>query len=139
MARDALSQIEAFAPGAYEGLARHGIRSTRELLAEAYLPAARSALARRVGIDTDVLEGCLRILDLARIDGIGTCHARLLVEAGVDDVRDLARRRPSKLALSLERANRRARICGHTPRHATVSRWITAARDLPPALETAPR
>ncbi len=68
--------------------------------------------------------------DLKSIPGIGKSALELLEAAGFSDAESLAKAGANELAAELERANRILQIAEHTPAHADVEQWISAARDL---------
>jgi hypothetical protein len=65
---------------------------------------------------------------------VGAEYAVLLVEAGVDTLRDLRRRNPTALLAKIIGLNGSQRVVDRLPTEAMVEGWIVAASDLDPAI-----
>ena len=83
-------------------------------------------LAERLGLDAGALEQARRHAALSIHKGLGTEMARLLLEAGVDDVRELAAAEADVLAERLAELASRSGI--EPPSTAMVKVWVRAAR-----------
>ena len=67
--------------------------------------------------------------DLQRITGIGSKWAALLEAAGVDTVRELARRNPANLHEKLLQVNKQAHIVDLVPSLEQGTDWIVQSQD----------
>ena len=71
------------------------------------------------------------IADKLRIKGMGREYAGLLCEVGVDTVKELRYRNPSRLAKSMAEANKKRKLVRFLPSEKLVTRWVEHARKLP--------
>jgi predicted flap endonuclease-1-like 5' DNA nuclease len=109
-------------------LKAQNIDNVDELLAAASKPAARRELARGLGVEPSLILDLVNRADLARIKGIGDAYANLLEEAGVDSVKELARRRPDNLHARLTAANEEKKYVTRLPTMEAVEGWIEQAK-----------
>ena len=109
----------------------HGIRSTASLLARACTLKQRRDLAGKTGLDARKLLCWANGADRMRVRGVSKEYAELLAAAGVDTVKDLKVRNPSKLALAMAEANLKRKLVRLLPSERVVARWIENARALP--------
>ena len=116
-------------------LKAQGIKNSRDLLGACRTPAARRELAERIGMDPTHLLVLAHRADMARIRNIGGVYGRLLEEAGVSTVGELARRSPERLRAELNAINAEKRMAGRVPAQAMVNGWVSKARNLPQAVE----
>jgi hypothetical protein len=72
--------------------------------------------------------------DLLRVRGVGAEYAVLLVEAGVDTLRDLRRRNPTALLAKIIGMNGSQKVVDRLPTEAMVDGWITDAGALEPSI-----
>ena len=72
--------------------------------------------------------------DLARIKGISGVYSDLMEQAGVDTVKELAKRRPDNLLQKLTETNDAAKLTQRQPTAAMVEDWVTQAKALPAML-----
>lgn len=108
-----------------------GIRSTGRLLETARTMKGRKLLAERTGIGCKQLLCWANVADRMRIRGVSKEYSDLLQAAGVDTVRELKYRNPSKLAKAMAEANARRKLVRLLPSEKVVERWIEHARKLP--------
>ena len=108
-----------------------GIRTAAKLLEAAKDPRGRKRLAEKTGISERALLDWANTADRMRIRGVGEEYASLLQAAGVDTVKELKYRNPSKLAKAMAEANARRKLVGVLPSDRAVVRWIEHAKKLP--------
>ena len=115
-------------------LKAEGLGDSEKLLAAAKKPADRKALAKKVGVDDrDILELANRA-DLSRVKGVAGVFSDLLEQAGVDTVKELAKRRPDNLHAKIAEVNDAARLAKRIPTAKEVESWVNQAKDLPKLL-----
>ena len=127
-----ISNIRAIQPDAAEVLKSDGIRTTIGLLRNAKTPKQRLKIAERVGIDERHVLDWVTAADRMRVKGIGWEYAELLRIVGVKTVSELKFRNPHKLVLAMTAANAKRKLVRLLPSEKTVTRWIDAAKALPP-------
>ena len=98
-------------------------------------PAARKELAKKLGVETSAVLELANRADLARIKGIGGVFGDLLESAGVDTVKELAKRDPANLTAKLAEVNAKQKLAGRLPTVAQVKDWVDQAKALPKLLE----
>jgi predicted flap endonuclease-1-like 5' DNA nuclease len=111
------------------------IVNTEQLLKAGRTPEARKELVKKVGADPKVLLELLNRADLDRVAGIGAAYANLLEEAGVDTVKELAKRVAANLHAKMIEINADKKITTHPPTPQQVEAWVTEAKGLPVMLE----
>lgn len=116
-------------------LQEHGIRTSDDLLEIARTPAGRKDLAEFVGVKVSVILELANRADLARVKGIGGVFSDLLEHAGVDTVKELAKRRPDNLYAKLVEINTQKKLAGRAPTRNAVEAWVAQAKQLPGVLE----
>ncbi len=129
-----IQEIEGVGPVYAEKLAQAGITTTEGLLKAAGHKGGRAALAAETGIDESVLLDWVNRADLMRIKGIGSEYSDLLEAAGVDTVKELARRNPENLYATLVEANARKNLVRRLPSPTMVQGWVEAAKTTEPAV-----
>jgi hypothetical protein len=127
-----ISNIRAIQPDAAEALKSDGIRTTIGLLRNAKTPKQRLKIAERVGIDERHVLDWVTAADRMRVKGIGWEYAELLRVVGVKTVSELKFRNPHKLVVAMTAANAKRKLVRLLPSEKTVTRWIDAAKALPP-------
>jgi predicted flap endonuclease-1-like 5' DNA nuclease len=133
--RVSVTELKGITPQVAAKLKEKGISDSEQLLAAAKTPKAREELAKAVGAKTaDILELANRS-DLARIRGIGQVYSDLLENAGVDTVKELAKRVPENLHAKLLEVNAAKKLSGRDPTLDDVKDWVAQAKGLPAALE----
>lgn len=113
-----------------EILKQDGIRTTNAFLRMTKTPKQRMKMAKKAGIDIQVVLAMATACDRMRIRGVGAEYAQLLGAAGVKTVSDLKFRNPQNLVKSLEDAND-GKLVRVLPKVKTVGRWIENAKKLP--------
>ena len=135
MANKKIEDVEGIGPAIGEKLRNAGIKDTDTLLANCCTPKQRKNLAAKAGLtDTQILKFA-NMVDLYRINGIGSEYAELLEAAGVDTVPALARRNATNLAAALAEVNEQKKLTRRVPPEADVTKWIDQAKELPRMLE----
>jgi len=125
-----IAELEKIAPGVAATLKSVGIRTTGRLLEAAKNPRGRKTLSAKTGIDEKCILRWANMADRMRIKGVGEDYAELLEAAGVDTVKELKFRNPSKLAKAMADANTKRKLVRLLPSERTVVRWIEHARKL---------
>jgi predicted flap endonuclease-1-like 5' DNA nuclease len=108
-----------------------GIRTTAKLLDAAKNPKGRKLLAQKTSFTQRQILHWANMADRMRIKGMGKGHAQLLQAAGVDTVKELKYRNPSKLARAMREANNRRKLVRLMPSEKAIVRWIEQAKKLP--------
>lgn len=115
-------------------LRKAGVRTSKALAENASTRRGRSELARRTGLTPKDLQIWVHHADLLRVRGVGAEYAALLVEAGVDTLRDLRRRNPTALLAKIIGMNGSQKVVDRLPTEAMVENWISAAGELEPSI-----
>lgn len=129
-----IEEIEGIGPAYGEKLAACGITKTAELLERCGSAKGRKEVAAASGLSETLLLKWVNMADLMRVPGVGSEFSELLEAAGVDTVKELAQRRADNLAAKMAEVNAAKRLTRRVPGEAEVSRWIEAAKTLPPAV-----
>lgn len=134
MANYKIEDVEGIGPTYGEKLRSAGINDTDALLAACETPAKRKELAEKTGIsDTHILKWA-NMVDLYRINGVGSEFSELLEASGVDTVPELAQRRADNLAAKMIEVNDAKSLTRRVPNEAEVQKWIEHAKTLPRAI-----
>lgn len=115
-------------------LRKAGVRTSKALTECAATRRGRSQLAKETGLSPKDLQIWVHHADLLRVRGVGAEYAALLVEAGVDTLRDLRRRNPTALLAKIIGMNGAQRVVERLPTESMVESWIAAAGDLDPSI-----
>lgn len=129
-----LKKLDGLAPEVVESLRSAGIRTSDRLLEATKSAKAREALALKTGMTPRELLRFANLADKLRVKGLGTGYAELLCRVGVDTVRDLKYRNPAKLAAAMREENDKRKLVRLVPTEKAVSRWVDAAKKLPPKI-----
>ena len=125
-----VSEIEGIGVKLAGALREQGIRTTDALLQASSTRAAREALGTKIGVSAErVLEWANRA-DLMRLKGVGSELSDLLEAAGVDTVKELARRRADNLQVALREINVSKKLVRRVPRQERLDSWIAQAKKL---------
>lgn len=135
MANYPIQDVEGIGPVYGGKLEAAGITTTDALLAATKNPSDRNAVAEKTGIDAGLVLKWANMVDLYRIDGIGSEFSELLEAAGVDTVPELARRRADNLAAKMVEVNAARKLTRRVPSEAEVTKWIEHAKTLPRVLQ----
>ena len=111
-----------------------GIGSVGKLLEEGSTRKARNAMAKELDISPKLILEWVNHADLYRVKGIGSEYSDLLEEAGVDSVKELAKRKPEHLAEAIREINDRKKLVRRACGVKTCESWITQAKGLPRAV-----
>jgi predicted RecB family nuclease len=111
-------------------LRKAGIRTSKALTESAAPRRGRSHLAKETGLSPKDLQLWVHHADLLRVRGVGAEYAALLVEAGVDTLRDLRRRNSTALLAKIIGMNGAQKVVERLPTESMVEAWITAAGEL---------
>jgi uncharacterized protein DUF4332 len=126
-----ITAIEHIDPDEVDALKSAGLRTAERLLDAASSPKGRKLLAAKTGIDERRLLHLANIADKLRIKGMGNGYAGLLCAVGVDTVKELKYRNPSRLAKSMADANKKRKLVRFLPSEKLVTRWVEHAKKLP--------
>lgn len=135
MANRKVEDVEGIGPVIGGKLRQAGISDTDGLLAAARTPTQRKELAGKSGLTVQQVLKFANMVDLYRINGIGSEYAELLEAAGVDTVPELAQRRADNLCRAMADLNDNKGLVRRIPAQAEVVRWIEQAKALPRMLE----
>jgi predicted flap endonuclease-1-like 5' DNA nuclease len=112
-------------------LKKQGITNSEKLLHAAAKPAGRKALAADCGCDTKVILELANRADLSRVKGVAGVYSDLLEHAGVDTVKELAKRKPDNLHAKIVETNTNTRLTKQAPGAQRVASWVEQAKALP--------
>ena len=135
MANYKIEDIEGIGPVRGEQFRAAGVKDTDALLAHSSTPKQRNELAAKTGISEALILKFANMVDLYRVNGIGSEYSELLEATGVDTVPELAQRNPANLAEALAKVNAEKQLTRRTPSEADVENWIGQAKRLPRVLE----
>lgn len=135
MANKKIEDVEGIGPVTGEKLRSVGIKDTDGLLANTRSPKQRKELAEKSGISEKQILKFANMVDLYRINGVGSEYAELLEAAGVDTVPELARRNVSNLTKAMAEINEQKKLTRRVPTETEVTKWIAQAKELPRMLE----
>lgn len=117
-------------------LRKVGVRTSKTLAECAATRRGRTDLAKKTGLTPKDLQLWVHHADLLRVRGVGAEYAVLLVEAGIDTLRDLRRRNPTALLAKIIGMNGSHKVVERLPTEAMVENWIAAAGDLDPSISS---
>jgi predicted flap endonuclease-1-like 5' DNA nuclease len=135
MANHKIEEVEGIGPAIGEKLRGAGVATTDALLEGAKTPAQRKALAESTGLSEKQILKFANMVDLFRINGVGSEFAELLEAAGVDTVPELAQRNAENLAKRMAAVNEEKSLTRRVPSESEVTRWVAEAKTLPRMLE----
>lgn len=130
-----IEDVEGIGPVTGDKLRTAGISNTDELLAHSKTPLQRQALSDKTGLTGDQILKFANMVDLYRVNGIGSEYAHLLEATGVDTVTELAQRSPENLSTALSQVNELRKLTRKTPGESEVKSWVNQAKVLPGVLE----
>lgn len=135
MANYPVIEVEGIGPAYGKKLNDAGIKNTDQLLEACKTKAMRAKLAETSGIDESRILRFANMVDLFRINGVGSEYADLLEAAGVDTVKELAMRNVANLTAKMEEVNNEKKLVRRIPSEKMVEKWIQEAKTLPRMLE----
>jgi predicted flap endonuclease-1-like 5' DNA nuclease len=115
-------------------LAEAGITNTKQLLDKAASRKGRADLAKATGVDEKLILKWANMCDLMRIRGVGEEFSELLEIAGVDTVKELAKRRPDNLRQAMVEANQKRKLVRQLPSVGQCESWVKQAKDISPIM-----
>jgi predicted RecB family nuclease len=126
--------IAGIGPAMAAKLRSLGIRTTEKLLEASKTAKNRKILAEKLGVDEQIVLRWANLADRMRIRGVREPYAELLKDAGVDTIRELKFRNPSRLAEAMAAANARRKRVDLLPTAKRVEHWIADAKKLLPKI-----
>lgn len=130
-----VEKIEGVGPKYAAKLDKVGIRNTKQLLDKAHTRKGRKTLAESSGIDETLILKWANMCDLMRIKGVGEEFSELLEVAGVDTVKELAKRRADNLRKAMGEANGKKKLVRQLPGLGQVESWVLQAKSLSPMMK----
>lgn len=135
MSSKKIEDVEGIGPVIGAKLRAAGVKDTASLLERCTTPAKRKALAKESELTDKQILKFANMVDLYRINGVGSEYAELLEAAGVDTVPELAQRRPDNLTAAMAEVNEARKLVRRLPTETEVSKWVEQAKSLPRVLE----
>lgn len=135
MANYKIEELEGVGPVLGEKLRKVGVKDTDSLLTCSRTTKDRKSLAAESGLTTKQILKFANMVDLFRIDGVGSEFAELLEAAGVDTVPALAHRNPVNLTQMMAAKNEEKKLTRRVPSEKEVTKWVAQAKTLPRILE----
>ena len=133
MATYKIADIEGIGPAFAEKLKKAGVRSVNALLNAGCTRKGRKQLSEKSGIDETLILKWVNFADLYRIKGVGSEYSELLEKAGVDTVKELAKRKPDNLYNKIVEVNSKKRaLVRQLPGMKIVQNWIEQAKKIDP-------
>ena len=108
-----------------------GIRTTEKLLEASKTAKDRKNLAEKLEVEEQTVLRWANLADRMRIKGVREPYAELLKDAGVDTVKELKYRNPSRLTEAMAVSNAKRKRVQLLPSEKRVRRWIETAKKLP--------
>ncbi len=130
----AVKDLKGATKALVDKLKKQGITNADSLLAEAAKPSGRKALAAHCGCDAKVILELANRADLSRVKGVAGVYSDLLEQAGVDTVKELAKRKPDNLHAKIVETNQAAKLTKQAPGAQRVASWVEQAKALPKLL-----
>jgi predicted flap endonuclease-1-like 5' DNA nuclease len=130
-----IEKIEGVGPKYAAKLDKVGIRNTKQLLEKAATRKGRKDLSTESGIDETLILKWANMSDLMRIKGVGEEFSELLERAGVDTVKELAKRRADNLHKAMTEANDKRKLVRQLPGLAQVESWVSQAKAIDPIMK----
>jgi predicted flap endonuclease-1-like 5' DNA nuclease len=133
MATYKIIDIEGIGPAYAEKLKKVGVKSVNGLLQAGCSRKGRKQLAEKSGIDETLILKWVNMADLYRIKGVGSEYSELLEKAGVDTIKELAKRKPDHLFNKIVEVNSQGRaLVRQLPAQKIVQNWIEQAKNIDP-------
>ena len=123
--------VEGIGPVYAEKLQAAGIKTSGDLLEKGKTAKGRKELAEATGISGKLILTWVNHADLYRINGVGPQFAELLEAAGVDTVKEFARRNAENLVAKMNEVNEQHKRVGRVPSVTEVQRMIDQAKEMP--------
>ena len=135
MANSKIEEVEGIGPAKGAQLRNAGIATTDALLDGCKTPTMRKKLAEKSGLSEKEILKFANMVDLFRINGVGSEFAELLEAAGVDTVPELAQRNAQNLTAAMEKFNGEKKLVRRAPSEKEVVKWVEEAKTLPRVLK----
>jgi predicted flap endonuclease-1-like 5' DNA nuclease len=135
MANKKIEDVEGIGPATGDQLRAAGIKDTDGLLAACKTAKDRKAVADASGMTEKQILKFANMVDLYRINGVGSEFAELLEAAGVDTVPELATRNAANLTKAMADVNASKALTRRVPTEAEVTKWVAEAKTLPRVIE----
>lgn len=135
MANYPIENVEGIGPVMGEKLREQGIKDTDTLLQNVLTPKQRKDLAESTDISPKLILRFANMVDLYRINGVGSEYSELLEAAGVDTVPELAQRNAANLTRAMAEVNEEKNLTRRVPSETEVTKWIEQAKELPRMLQ----
>lgn len=129
-----IEEVEGIGPEYGEKLRDVDIQTTEDLLRRCGDKKGREGVSTETGISEKLLLEWVNLSDLMRLNGVGEEFADLLEEAGVDTVKELARRNADNLAEAVAEINEKKNLTDRVPSSETIQKWIDEAGAMDPAV-----
>jgi len=97
-------------------------------------PTERQQLSDKTGIRLEVIVEFVRLADLMRLPSVTADGARLLRDAGIASMADLAKADPPTLHQNLAKINAKQKLLAASPSLEDVTGWVEQAKTLPQAI-----
>ena len=110
------------------------IKDSEQMLEAAASAKQRRALSKELDVDEKVILELANRADLSRIKGVAGVYSDLLEQAGVDTVKELAKRNPENLHAKMVEINEEKKLAGRLPTVMDVAEWVEAADAMPKVL-----
>lgn len=130
-----LKEIKGVSDSLYDKLAAKGINTSDEFLGVSKTPAARRALATETGEDEKLILEIANRCDLTRLKGVAGVYSDLLENAGVDTVKELARRNAENLHAKVTEINESLQLTQRPMTLNLITDIIEQAKTMAPGLE----
>jgi predicted flap endonuclease-1-like 5' DNA nuclease len=135
MTKYKIEDVEGIGPAYGEKLRTIGMNDTDQLLTAGKTRKGRTELAQKTGISESLILKWVNMVDLYRINGIGSEFSELLEASGVDTVKELKQRIPANLVKTMTEMNAQKKLTRRVPTEKDVTDWIEQAKKLPAAVE----
>ena len=135
MANYKVEEVEGIGPTFGEKLRSAGVTDTDGLLNATKTKKQRTELAEKTGIPEKNILKWANMVDLFRINGVGSEYSELLEAAGVDTVPELAQRVPGNLAAKILDVNDAKKLTRKVPTEKDIAAWVSEAKLLPRMIE----
>ena len=130
----AIEKIEGIGEGFGKRLRADGIDTTEKLLALCATDDGVARVCQCVDLDEHTVRNWGTMADLMRIKGLGGQWAELMWRAGVTSVQDLAGQEVAPLRARFREVNEAEHRVAELPGENRVTKFITEAKSLEPAL-----
>jgi predicted flap endonuclease-1-like 5' DNA nuclease len=126
-----IKDIEGIGDVYADKLRQAGVKTVEALLEKGATPKGRKELAAETGFSEQTILEWVNRADMFRVPGIGSQYSDLLEAAGVDTVRELAKRKAENLFETMKKVNDEKNKVNRLPSVSQIQNWIDAAKSLP--------